>query len=157
MSTVRCFYIYRSFFVRLYISQALPVLTNDFNHELTRPEKCMSRLVLLGNFSIHRWATWAKEKESYIVSLLFASCLFSPSDSEMRLGSVMYSITNHRQTNISVYRYKLRILCVFIHWTVILFFILAWPLKIVYWFNVDRCSLKREAFVTGLELLKTYV
>ena len=39
-----------------YISQALPVLTNDFNHELTRPEKCMSRLVFLGNFSIHRWA-----------------------------------------------------------------------------------------------------
>ena len=147
----------QKFFPSDYISQALPVLTNDFNHELTRPEKCMSRLVFLGNFSIHRWATWAKEKASYIVSLLFASCLFSPSDSEMRLGSVMYSISNHRQTNISVCRYKLRILCVFIHWTVILFFYPRLALKNCLLINVDRWSLKREAFVTGLELLKTYV
>ena len=132
-----------------------PMLGCDSFYEICWSDHSISEF--LGNFSIHRWATWAKEKESYIVSLLFVSCLFSRSDSEMRLGSVMYSISNHRQTNISVCRYKLRILCVFIHWTVILFFILAWPLKIVYWFNVDRWSLKREAFVTGLELLKTYV
>ena len=37
-----------------FISHALPVLTSDFNHELTQPEKCMSCLVLLGNFSINQ-------------------------------------------------------------------------------------------------------